>query len=166
MPPKKPTRPTQQRGASAFTLVELLITVTILLILASVVIPAFVNSNEKARQSQLAYNLKSIRNAIEIYTLEHEGRFPAIKADGSLDDNSTRFTLRLSDRSWKSGGVGAAGPLGPYISPWPSNPFAEDDDNDAKIRIDTLAPGSGNRGWHFNTDTGTFSANTPEHVNY
>ena len=149
---------------TGFTLIELLLTVTVLLILAGLVIPAYVNSEVQIRRSQLTYNLKLIRNAIDIYTIEHEGRTPAIRADGSIDTLSSRFIRRLSDRSWKSGGVDVAGPLGPYVFPWPSNPVCPDSDNKEKVRIDSLAPGIGNRGWHYNTDSVSFRANTPDHT--
>ena len=56
------------------------------------------------------------------------------------------------------------GKLGPYIREgfWPQNNFAQKGDR-RKVKVDNGAPGTGPEGWHFNEDTGVFSANTADH---
>ena len=55
----------------AFTLVELIIVVTILGILAAIVLPTFQGNVAQARESTAKSDLMTIRNQIEMYKLHH-----------------------------------------------------------------------------------------------
>lgn len=69
-----------QRG---FTLVELLIVVIILAILAAIVIPQFSGATIDAQESALDSNLNAMRSAIELYRVQHKGKYPsAVAATG------------------------------------------------------------------------------------
>src|SRR4030042_5472943 len=57
----------------AFTLVEVLIVITILGILAAVVIPTFQGQATSARESAAKDSLKTMRIQIELYKLQHNG---------------------------------------------------------------------------------------------
>lgn len=67
----------RQRG---FTLLELMIVLSVMLILMAVAIPAYNRTIIQARESVLRSNLSTLRNVISQYTLDKQ------KAPQSLDD--------------------------------------------------------------------------------
>ncbi len=72
----------------AFTLVELLVTIAIVGILASITVTSFSNHKEKARDARRISELQSIRDAINLY-FEENGSFPNNLNDiASLFDNT------------------------------------------------------------------------------
>jgi len=63
-----------------FTLIELMIVISIILILISVAVPAYQQSVVRARESVLRQNLFTLRSVISQYTLDKQ------KAPQALDD--------------------------------------------------------------------------------
>lgn len=63
-----------------FTLIELMIVISIMIILISVALPAYNQSIHRARESVLRQNLFTLRSVISQYTLDKQ------KAPQSLDD--------------------------------------------------------------------------------
>jgi general secretion pathway protein G len=63
-----------------FTLVELMIVMTIIGILASIAIPSYIRSVQKAKEAVEREDLHTMRTAIDSYTVDKE------KAPQSLDD--------------------------------------------------------------------------------
>ncbi|MDD5063138.1 MAG: type II secretion system protein [Phycisphaerae bacterium] len=110
----------------AFTLVELLIVVAILGILAAMTVPIFQNHIEKAKESAAKDNLRTLRNAIELYAAQHNG-FPPGYINGTLNPVPTTVTRQLCWATTPDGVSaprGTAGyPLGPYLPTIPKNPF-------------------------------------------
>src|ERR1043166_3709591 len=72
---RKPAR--QSRG---FTLIELMIVISIMLILISIAVPNFTRSVTQSREAVLRQNLFTLRSLISQYTLDKQ------KAPQSLDD--------------------------------------------------------------------------------
>jgi general secretion pathway protein G len=72
-------RPSTARGRG-FTLIELMIVISIILILISVAVPAYQQSVTRARESVLRQNLFTLRSVISQYTLDKQ------KAPQALDD--------------------------------------------------------------------------------
>ena len=66
----------RQSDRTGFTLIELLMTVAIVAILASILLPAISKGKLRARQSQCVSNLKQIGQALHAYAHEHNSRFP------------------------------------------------------------------------------------------
>ncbi len=66
------------RDRRAFTLVEVLIVVTILAILAGLVLPHYTRVSESARASSLLTDLQMIRRQLMIYHTEHNGQYPLL----------------------------------------------------------------------------------------
>ena len=67
-------------GESGFTLVELMIVMTIIGILSAIAIPSYIRSVKKANEAVLREDLHTLRTAIDSYTVDKE------KAPQSLDD--------------------------------------------------------------------------------
>ncbi|CDZ75097.1 putative type IV pilin [Peptoniphilus sp. ING2-D1G] len=61
-----------KRKIKAFTLVELVIVIAIILILVSVAIPRFTKSNLSAQAAAHNVNVKEIKNAAILYLMENE----------------------------------------------------------------------------------------------
>lgn len=141
-----------------FTLVEILIVVIILGILAAIVIPQFTEASNDARESALASDLQTVRSQLELYKVQHLERYPNIAADGVTLDNAN-FIARLTGRTLLTGELNLAGPFGPYLQKFPSNPWSPVGDDLVGFGVVDPAPGTGDTGWYFNTDLGKFSAN-------
>jgi general secretion pathway protein G len=69
-----------KKRSRGFTLIELMIVISIILILVSVALPAYNQSIVRARESVLKQNLFTLRSVISQYTLDKQ------KAPQSLDD--------------------------------------------------------------------------------
>ncbi len=166
------------RRSAGFTLVELLIVVIILAILAAIVVPSFGSSSEDAKVSTLKTDLSALRNAIELYQVQHNSRYPGdySEADGTTQTATaaaaaTAFVAQLTqytDANGKvSGTKSATFRYGPYVknNAMPANPFltgatADDVLADIVVADVTTAPtASGATGWKFYVKTGRLVAN-------
>jgi prepilin-type N-terminal cleavage/methylation domain-containing protein len=66
---------------SGFTLVELMITVTIVALLAMLAYPAFVKARDNARITVIRRNLRSLESAKDQWALEHRSTTGAVISD-------------------------------------------------------------------------------------
>jgi len=90
-------------GKGGFTLIELMVVMTIITIIVSIAVPLYQRSITRAKESVLKNNLFSIRNVIDEYTFDKQ------KAPQSLQDLVTEGYLRQvpvdpitgSAESWK-----------------------------------------------------------------
>lgn len=78
----------RKRGTRGFTLIELMIVISIILILMAVAIPNYQQSVLHARESVLRQDLYVIRSAIDQYTLDKQ------KAPQSLQDLTSANYLK------------------------------------------------------------------------
>jgi general secretion pathway protein G len=159
---------------AGFTLIELLMVVIILGILAAVVIPQFSGSTEDAKVSALKSNLSSIRSAVELYQVQHNGQYPTA-GDPNIDTQLTKYTDL----------TGAVSPTkddahkyGPYLKQgFPKNPFAVNSDLADQIAIEASTtveigtvkaddPSTATTGWKYVVKTGEFIANTKAYEKY
>jgi general secretion pathway protein G len=74
---------------SGFTLIELIIVMTIIGVLATLAIPSYVTAVKHAREAVLKEDLHVMRNAIDSYTMDKQ------KAPQSLDDLITDGYLKV-----------------------------------------------------------------------
>ena len=149
-----------------FTLIELLMVVIILGVLAAVAIPQFGASTKDAKISALKSNLASIRGAIELYAVQHDGDYPT----DVIENQMTQYTDVDGATSTSKTGAFV---YGPYIkNGLPKMPFAtklpssvQTDTGTSTIgTIDVGDPNVG--GWLYVTQTGEFIANDGDYDEY
>jgi len=110
-----------------FTLVELIIVVTILGILAAIVLPTFQGNVAQARESSAKSDLMTMRNQIEMYKLQHNGTPPGY-VNGAGAPIAT-MVLQLIGTTAVTGHTSPStipsDPFlyGPYVKKIPPNPF-------------------------------------------
>jgi general secretion pathway protein G len=78
----------RRHGLRGFTLLELMIVISIIMILMAIAVPVYNQSIIQAREAVLRQNLSTLRNVIQQYTLDKQ------KAPQSLDDLVTGGYLR------------------------------------------------------------------------
>lgn len=118
---------TEGSNASGFTLVELMIVVSILGILGAIVLPAFQNHIQQAKEAAAKDDLRILRNAINHYAAEHNDVPPGF-INGSLTmpmllplqfENCTTINGDFNGSLSPSGNY----KYGPYLNDMPENPF-------------------------------------------
>jgi prepilin-type N-terminal cleavage/methylation domain-containing protein len=127
-----------------FTLVELLIVVTVLGILAGVTVPHFRSPVRDSKEAALLFNLTEVRTAIERYRAQHDDSWPVVF--------STQLSITTSAKGLPGSGCG------PYLRHgFPANPVNES----ALVREVVLMPAEPDdtTGWLLAITTGEFRAN-------
>lgn len=132
----------RNRIRKGFTLVEILIVVVILGILAAIVIPQFTSATEQARSGNIAAQLKSIQNQIELFKAK-TGAYPTL---AQLQANATKGADLT--HGW---GVLVDGD---YLKTIPKNPAQPTAANAAAIG----AAETNAFGWSYDEATGTLKA--------
>ena len=148
-----------------FTLIEVLIVVVIMAVLAATIIPQFSTSASDARESNMKFNLQSLRTQLELYKLHHGGSYP----DGTNNlEQLTKATDAAGNVS-TNGLPDSTHTLGPYINgELPAQPISGLN----TVQLDagaagtpptaTAAPGGG---WIYRASTGEIWIDHPDHIN-
>lgn len=134
----------------AFSLIELVIVIVIIGVLAAIAVPRLSRGATTAGENALAANLAVIRNAIELFQVDHNGAYPSL---AKLEDSLTKYSDitggTTGDRDVANGII-----FGPYMRAVPPLPVGA---NKGKATfIDTLG---GNGGWVYDATKGTVIAN-------
>ena len=148
------------RNSQGFTLIEVLIVVIIMAVLAATIIPQFASSTTDAKASALEYNLRVMREQMELYRMEHLKNLPTISVNG---------LPQLTEATNDAGEIGASGddyPYGPYVSSeLPENSF----DGSNKVTA-VAAPGEkpgavvgALGGWQYDETTGGIWPNNAQY---
>jgi general secretion pathway protein G len=139
-----------RRSESGFTLVELLIVVIILGILAAVVIPQFNTAAAESKEAALASNLATVRQAIELYKVQHNDKFPA-------QSGGQTMVVQLTSTTDVAGAAGTK--YGPYIrNAFPANPI---NGLNTVTEAATMAGAATDAsGWFYASGSGEFRANS------
>ncbi len=133
-----------QLKQKAFTLIEILIVISIIAILASTIVPNFIGFDSEARATATRANLDTLRTRITLFRAK-EGQYPT-----DLQE--------LLDTKYEDVGVEK-----PYLDKMPSELISEKSGNNEFTNIlSTNEPISRNGGWVYYTDTAKVCVNINE----
>jgi general secretion pathway protein G len=149
----------------AFTLVEVILVVTILGILGALVLPTFQGHIAKAREAAAKDNLRVMRNQIELYKLQHKGIQPGYLNGSGIPE--ALMQLQFTGTTAETGAVSPStipiGPYiyGPYIKKLPENPYNKLSNITyvAEATAFSAAVDGTSSGWLYKKETGEFKVN-------
>ena len=134
---------------SGFSLLEVVIVVAIIAILAAIGIPRMSRGSRGANDSAVSGDLAVLRNAIDLYSAEHGGAFPAAATITDQLMKYTDITGATSDTKTTTH------IYGPYIRSIPPLPVG-----DKKGKSGIAALTGAEVGWLYTESSGTIKANT------
>ena len=137
------------RFARAFSLIELVIVVVIIGIIAAIAIPRMSRGAAGASDSALAANLALLRNAIDLFSAEHNSTYPTL---ANLPNALTQYS-DIAGTDFAPG-TDAAHPYGPYLRAIPPIPVGARKGSTGF----GVADGVG-IGWIYTVGTGSVTAN-------
>ena len=139
-----------RRAHSAFTLVELVMVVTIIGIIAAIAVPRMSGATSRASANALQATLTNVRKAIDCYYAEH-GKYPGY-LPGTITPDGDYFINQLLMYTNSNGDTkptyGNPYLYGPYLrAPFPVNPTNNLDTVHVKATPADADPADGSVGW-------------------
>jgi general secretion pathway protein G len=142
------SRPSRSGG---FSLVELVIVIVIISAIAAIAVPRLTRGANNAGAAALKADLAVLRNAIELYRAEHEGKFPDAS---SIAEQLTYYTDVLGVSTSSTADVASGIVYGPYLKSVPASPVGT-----YKGQTGISATSASSVGWIYDEDTGSITAN-------
>jgi general secretion pathway protein G len=143
-----------------FTALACVATAVALVGAAAFIVPQFTTPCADARESALVSDLQTVRSQLELYKVQHLERYPDVDEHDKAD--TANFAARLTARTHETGRLDPEGAFGPYLQSLPTNPFVRRKAGQVSFGTGP-PPGDGKTGWYYDTQTGGFFANDPEH---
>lgn len=143
-----------------FTAIACVATAVALVGVAALIMPQMMYPSGDARESALVSDLQTLRSQLELYKVQHLERYPDVDEHGRQD--TANFVARLTGRTDQEGRLDPEGAFGPYLMQFPTNPFVRRKAGQVSFGA-APPPGDGTTGWYYDTQTGGFFANDPEH---
>lgn len=75
--------PIKKRVPQGFTLVEMLIVITIIALMVTILFPVFSRARENARRTACVSNLSQIGRGLQMYSQDYDGRYPCPASNGT-----------------------------------------------------------------------------------
>ncbi len=124
-----------------FTLIEILVVITVVGILAAIALPNYIKAKDKAKEVEAKVNLHTIQLALERYNTDHR-EYPPFLLGGDIDGwsywhavwNQKEANINLPANNWIQDALVEYN----YITSYPANPFI--DGSDGQVVIDATAP--------------------------
>jgi general secretion pathway protein G len=142
-----------------FTKLKFLLAAAVLIIvgiLAAIVVPQFTSASTSSDvRGATGEDIIAMRSQIELYKIHHNGDLPGSAADVNFAQALTQATN--ADGALNLNPTGRR--YGPYMRAIPVNTYNGLD----TVEIDGIL-GGGDYGWHFNSKTGKFHADTDKHT--
>lgn len=104
-----------ERPASGFTLIEILVVVVIIGILGAVIVPNLLSRPDQARAAAAETDLRQLANALDIYRLDN---FHYPSTEQGLDALVSRPSGFPEAKNWNTEGYVKALPTDPWGSPY------------------------------------------------
>ncbi|HLF86130.1 MAG TPA: type II secretion system major pseudopilin GspG, partial [Nitrospiria bacterium] len=98
-----------------FTLIEIMVVITILAILAVLVVPKIVGRTDEARRTAAAVQIRNIEQALQLFKLDN-GFYPS--TEQGLDALVMAPTIGETPKKWKEGGYLSKIPKDPWGNPF------------------------------------------------
>ena len=143
------TRNKKNWERSGFSLLEVVIVVAIIAILAAIGIPRMSRGSRGAGDSALRANLSVLRNAVDLFSAEHQGNYPtaANVANQLIQYSNTSGSPQESKDDTHI--------YGPYLRSVPPLPVGA-----RKGGTQIAAADANDVGWIYNQTTGAVTSNT------
>lgn len=104
------------RSSSAgFTLIEIMVVVTILAILSVLVVPKLVGRTDEAKRVAAKVQIKNIEGALQMYKLDN-GDYPS--TEQGLDALVQKPSVGTAPKNWREGGYLPKVPKDPWGNPY------------------------------------------------
>src|SRR4051812_48612750 len=142
-----------------FSLIELVIVVVIIGIIAAIAIPRMSRGTAGAADSALGGNLNVLRNALELFATEHNGKFPGQVGTDTPENQLTMYTDDQGGTSATKTATKIYGPSLRKIPPITVGPLKNDN-----TKNNVFKNGSVDGGWVYDSTSGTIKANTTTEV--
>lgn len=136
-----------RKQSNGFSLIELMIIISILGILAAIVIPTFSNANETAQASSLASQINTIKKGLVLYHSDHNETYPT---NTQLITNQWQALTNTTDIT----GNTAGDDFGPYFMKPPLNAFMNSD----------IVADDNYQAWRYDSFNGTIRAVVPNAI--
>ena len=140
---------TPRTSRKGFSLLELIIVVVIIGIIAAIAVPRMSRGSGGGAQSALAGNLAVLRNAIDLFAIEHNGAYPT---PANIENQLMLYSDVSSNTSATKTAVFV---YGPYIRKIPPLPVGAKKGTTGISDADAVGVG-----WIYNETTGQIRSNT------
>src|SRR5215210_4086172 len=126
-----------KRRHGAFSLIELVIVVVIIGIIAAIAIPRMSRGTAGAADSALGGNLNVLRNALELFATEHNGKFPGQIGTATAEEQLTSYTDDVGGTSATKTSTKIYGPYLRKIPPITVGPLKNDNAKNNQFKAGT-----------------------------
>ncbi|MFG0330199.1 MAG: type II secretion system protein [Phycisphaerales bacterium] len=141
----------------AFSLIELIIVLVILGAIVAIALPRLSHGVGCSAESALRADLVVLRQAIDLYAMEHGGAYPT---------DAASFVAQMTQYTDDSGNARASRDAthiyGPYLAAMPAVPIKPK--NGSRTVRGSGSVGTGAEGWYYYKDSGKIIVNAPPAV--